>query len=95
MIPAGQPGSNYPHAAGKNNMSNAACCAWCGATAGCTGFTNYLDPSIHGVATCMLTNQTAFRSKEPRNVTGGICADGQCSAASCAAKLASVLSALG
>ena len=83
VIAAGEPGSSYPHAAGIDNLTLSECCEWCGNTSGCTGYTDFFDPAIHGRPTCMITNQTAFRAKEPRNVTGGVCAPGQCTAAMC------------
>ena len=45
---------------------------------------SFADPTIHGRMTCMLTNATTFKSKEPRNVTGGSCAGGQCTRNACA-----------
>ena len=68
--------------------SVADCCLSCANQAGCTGFTWYGDPSIHGRVLCMKTNDTTFKRHDARNVSGGLCLGGSCGPGTCGACVA-------
>ena len=64
------------------------CCLSCANQTGCTGFTWYGDPLIHGRVLCMKTNDTTFKKHDTRNVSGGMCNSGRCNAGTCSACVA-------